>query len=155
MLEKAPVEIKYGREDFDPKAPDFGRWLELCDAHALELRGMKADIDIDQYQRLQKQGRLVLIMARNIDGLLIGYSSHFWHRDLHFNQKIAQDDAWYVIPELRVRGIGRKLREMTIEELRKDGVKYVYGRLKTAHPHDDSMTSLGYFKWEDVYIKEI
>lgn len=149
------VQITYQREDFNPDASDWKRQQQLFDAHAMELRGLMSDLDLDQYARIQNQGRLVWITARDVDRLLVGYSMHFWHRHLHFNIRVAQDDAIYVVPELRKLGIGRKLRELAIEELKNAGVKIVYGRLKVAHPHDDSMESLGFVPWETVYLKEL
>lgn len=149
------VDLTYQREDFDPDAPDWPRQKELFDAHGMELRGFKSDLDIHRYLQTQREGRLVFITVRDKDRVLQGYSSHFWHRDLHFPVRVAQDDAWYVTPEFRKLGIGRKLREIALDELRRAGVKYAYGRLKTAHPHDDSMTDLGYVPWEQVWIKEL
>lgn len=126
----------------------------LNDAHGMELRNMPADLNITVYMNLQKEGRLILITAKDGDNY-IGYSSHFWHRHLHFNLRIGQDDAWYVIPEYRNQGIGRKLRELAIEEMKKDNVDFAYGRLKVAHPHDSSMEDLGYSPWEQVFIKDL
>lgn len=147
--------INYAREEFNPDAPDWGRQNELFEAHGVELRGFKAKLDIPRYLQIQKDGRLIYITARDASGTIQGYSSHFWHRDLHFPVLVAQDDAWYVVPELRKQGIGKCLREHALEELKKAGVRYAYGRLKTAHPHDESMTELGYQPWETVYIREL
>jgi GNAT superfamily N-acetyltransferase len=150
------VDLTYQREDFNPDAPDWARQKQLFEDHGRELRGFPADLDISRYLAMQREGRLVYITARGVgDGLLWGYSSHFWHRDLHFPVRVAQDDAWYVMPEVRNLGIGRRLREAALDELRKAGVKYAYGRLKAAHPHDESMTGLSYVPWETVWIKEL
>jgi GNAT superfamily N-acetyltransferase len=149
------VPITCRREDFDPDSRDWNRQKQLFDAHAMELRGLMSDLDLEQYARIQREGRLVWVTARDVGGLMVGYSMHFWHRHLHFNIRVAQDDAIYVVPELRMLGIGRMMREIAIEELKKAGVKIVYGRLKTAHPHDDSMKGLGYVPWESVYLKEL
>jgi len=156
MLERVEsVIINYAREEFSPDASDWGRQMELCEAHGIELRGFKPKLDIPRYLQIQKEGRLVLITARDVAGVMQGYSIHIWHRDLHFPVFVAQDDAWYVVPELRKHGIGRCLREHALEELKKAGVRYAYGRLKTAHPHDGSMIDLGYQEWESVWIKEL
>ncbi len=149
------VDLVYQREDFNPDAPDWERQKSLFDAHGLELRGFKSDLDIQRYLQMQREGRLVYVTARDGNGIIQGYSSHFWHRDLHFLVRVAQDDAWYVAPEFRRLGIGRQLRLFALAELKVAGVKYAYGRLKTAHPHDESMTDLGYVPFETVWIKEI
>lgn len=141
-------EIKYQRERFDPFHPQI---KALNDAHAVELRGMPSDLNLAAYDNLQKEGRMIWITAKDGDKY-VGYSSHFWHRHLHFDLRIGQDDAWYVMPEYRKQGIGRRLRELAIEEMKKDNVDLVYGRLKVAHPHDDSMTGLDYKPWETVWL---
>ena len=149
------VDLVYDREDFNPDAADWKRQVELFDAHGMELRGIKSDLDVQRYLQIQREGRLIYVTARDVSGVLQGYSSHFWHRHMHFNVRVAQDDAWYVIPGLRRLGVGRKLREFALRELELAGVKYVYGRLKTAHPHDESMTGLGYVPWETTWIKQL
>jgi GNAT superfamily N-acetyltransferase len=154
MLERTAA-MNYSREEFDPDAADWMRQEQLFKMHGMELRGFPATLDIDRYLAMQREGRLVYITARDTAGDIQGYSSHFWHRDLHFPVRVAQDDAWYVVPEWRNKGVGRKLREIAIQELRDAGVKYAYGRIKTAHPHDESMRDLGYVPWETVFIKEL
>jgi len=149
------IDLTYQREDFNPDAWDWLRQKGMFDAHGVELRGFPSDLDIPRYLQMQREGRLVYITVRDTGDVVQGYSSHFWHRDLHFNARVAQDDAWYVEPALRKLGIGRRLREVALEELRKAGVRYAYGRLKTAHPHDESMRDLGYVPWETVFIKEL
>lgn len=147
--------MKIQREDFNPDASDWAAQKKLFDAHAMELRGFPSDLDIERYLQMQREGRLVYITARDGDDIIRGYSSHFWHRDLHFKVRVAQDDAWYVRPEDRKVGIGRQLREVALAVLKEAGVKYAYGRLKAAHPHDESMKDLGYIPWETVFLKEL
>lgn len=144
-------EITYQREKFDPNHEGF---KTLNDAHGIELRGMPTQLNIPVYLRIQNEGRLVLVTAKDGD-IYVGYSSHIWFRHLHFDLRIGEDDAWYVTPAYRKQGVGRKLREFAIEELKKDNVDFVYGRLKVAHPHDDSMNGLGYKPWETVWIKDL
>ena len=144
-------EITYQREQFDPSIPMI---KALNDAHGVELTGRSTDLNTYQYQVLQREGRHIFITAKDGDKY-VGYASHFWHRHLHYNIRIAQDDAWYVMPEYRKQGIGRKLRELSIEELKKDNVQLVMGRLKAAHPHDDSLTNLGYMPYETVWLLDL
>lgn len=149
------VDVFYHREDFNPDAPDWQRQKSLFDAHAMELRGFMSDLDLPRYLQIQSEGRIVYVVVRDKERVVQGYSMHIWHRDLHFNVRVAQDDAFYVVPELRRLGIGRNLRNIALDELRKAGVKYAYGRFKAAHPHDETMAELGYVPYETVYIKEL
>lgn len=147
--------IVCAREVVGPDSLDWGRQNELFNAHGMELRGVPAKLDVSRYLQIQKEGRLVYITARDEKGIIQGYSNHYWHRHLHFPIRVAQDDAWYVMPALRNQGIGKRLREKALEELKKDGVQYVYGRLKVKHPHDNSMQELGYEPWETVWLKKL
>jgi GNAT superfamily N-acetyltransferase len=157
MLEKTDtVKVLYARENFlEWNEDDWDRFKYLANLHGRELWGIDADLNLEQYRNLQNSGRLIMVTARLSDNTMIGYSSHFWHRHLHFNVRIAQDDAWFVLPEFRDQGIGRELRLYSIEEFKKDGVKFAFGRLKTAHPHDSSMLNLGYKPYESVYILDV
>lgn len=159
MALRADDEIAYGREKFDPAAAEWRIILAMLNAHARELRGMETRLNIGMYSKLQEEGRLLIIGARRKDnGAPVGYSSHIWYDDLHFGLRIALDDAWFVYPNYRKRGIGKKLREVALAELRKIGCHYATARLKL----DDygqlnvrPLTELGYHPYEIVYRKEL
>ena len=69
--------------------------------------------------------------------------------------RIAEDEAWFVFPQYRRRGIGRRLREIALQELKKAGVKIALARTKVDAPHDDLMPQLGYRRYEIVYRKDL
>jgi len=149
-------DIVYAREPIDPDHPEWQRHLELINRHARELRGMDASLDLATYKNLQDKHRLVIVSARRRDtGELVGYSSHLWYDDLHFQIRLATDDAWYVLPNYRRLGIGRRLREKALEELAAIGVKIALARTKTDAPHDRVMIALGYRPYEIVHRKDL
>jgi GNAT superfamily N-acetyltransferase len=147
-------DIAYGREtiDLDQLAP----YLPMLDQHARELRGMATRINLEQYKKLQQEGRLLVIGARRKDnGAPVGYSINIWYDDLHFGLRLGLDDAWFVFPQYRRRGIGRRLREVALDELRKIGVKIALARTKYDQQHDHVMAQLGYRPYEIVYRKDL
>jgi GNAT superfamily N-acetyltransferase len=147
--------MRIKREPLDPGCYDWGRWIELFNAHAQELRGRDTSLDLPRYMQIQKEGRLCLTTLRNDEGELQGYASHFWHRHLHFNDRIAQDDAFYIAPAYRRHGNGLLMLEAQIEALRQDKVNYAMARRKVDHPHDAALKEIGFVPWELVHIKKL
>lgn len=147
-------DIVFAREKFDTGSATWARDKELLDQHGLELRGKTTVPDLEVYKRLNAQGKLVIVTAR-VDNLAIGYCVHMVSKDIHFGELIAMDDVTFVAPGLRRLGIGRRLREKAIEELKAMGVKVVLARFKVAHPHDEHMKKMGFVPYETVYVKEI
>jgi GNAT superfamily N-acetyltransferase len=159
MAISANDEIAYGKEKFDPAASEWRIILAMLNAHARELRGMETRLNIGTYGILQTEGRLLIIGARRKDnGAPVGYSIHIWYDDLHFGLRLALDDAWFVFPQYRNRGIGRRLREIALEELRKVGVNIALARIKIDHNkqfHNQPLEQLGYRPYEIVYRKDL
>lgn len=151
-----PDDIAYGRERLDPANPEWRLILAMLNAHAQELRGMDTRLNIASYEKLQDEGRLLIIGARRKDtGAPVGYSIHIWYDDLHFGLRLACDDAWFVFPQYRKRGIGKRLREVALNELRKVGCNIALARTKIDQRHDQPLAELGYRPYEIVYRKDL
>jgi GNAT superfamily N-acetyltransferase len=76
---------------------------------------------IDEYSKACKGGWLITMIAR-CDGKAVGYCNVYITNDMHNRDLIAQEDTLFVTKEHR-NGIGKKLVQFGIEELRKRGVK--------------------------------
>jgi len=149
-------DIVYGRETIDLSGPEWRQYLPMLDQHARELRGRETNLNIAKYKELMDQGKLVIIGARRRDnGAPVGYSIHLWYDELHYGLRVAEDEAWFVWPQYRRRGIGRRLRETALAELKKLGVQIALARTKIGAPHDDLMPQLGYQPYETVYRKDL
>lgn len=148
------INLVYAREPLE--SGDWKEKLRLFDMHAEELRGRKTDLNLDIYRKLEANGFLVFLTARDFDsGKLIGYSSHIWHHELHYSMPVAQDDAWFVLPQFRCLGIGQKLMEAAHTELARLGVKIVLTRVKVSAPHDAVLAQLGYRPYEVNWRKDL
>jgi GNAT superfamily N-acetyltransferase len=144
----------YGVEDIDLE--QLKPYLPMLNMHAQELRGIETRIDIGRYKQLQEKGRLLIVGARRKDnGAPVGYAIHIWDDERHFGLRIADDDAWFVFPQYRRRGIGRRLRETALAELKKIGCRIALARTKVDHPHDEVMRQLGYRPYEILYRKDL
>src|ERR1700719_4030609 len=122
---------------------DFG---QLFEAHGIEVRGKPFDLDFRRYQAIEYEGRLVWIVAR-FTGIPIGYACSFWYRDLHFNERVAADDLWFVRKDYRRSGVGKTLKEMCHEELKKQGVVHVYDTIRSDYDHRKLMQDLEFERW--------
>jgi hypothetical protein len=138
--------VTYGKESF-PFAchEDFKR---LFDAHGLEVRGEPFDLDYYRYLQIEREKRLVWIVARSIEtDAPIGYACSFWYRDLHFNERVAADDLWFVRKDFRRSGVGKTLKEMCHAELKKQGVVHVYDAIRSNYDHRKLMQDLEFERW--------
>src|ERR1700686_2215600 len=98
--------VTYGKELF-PVSINQDAFKRLFNEHGMEVRGKPFELDYRRYYQIQSEGRLVWIVARSIEtDAPIGYACSFWYRDLHFNERVAADDLWFVTPAYREQGVG-------------------------------------------------
>lgn len=148
--------IKIGREIFPPPHSDF---TELFDEHGKEVRGKPFRLDFKRYAELEFQGRLVWIVARERTYRLpVGYACSYWYRDLHFDERCAADDLWYVLPQYRRQGAGRRLKEAAHAELEKAGVTRIGDNIRENADGEDGglwrlMEDMGFECWGRRWIK--
>jgi GNAT superfamily N-acetyltransferase len=154
--------IRIGREIFPP--PVATAFRSLFEAHGMEVRGEPFSLNYKQYHQLEFEGRLVWIVARVGSGvdvgmpigyMPIGYSCSWWYRDMHFDERCAAEDLWYVCPEYRRRGIGRRLKEAGHEILEKAGVTRIGDNIRDGGVTTDQMAELGFEPWGTRWLKII
>ena len=114
----------------------------------LEADGVKCspyNPRLDQYGLACDGGWLLHFVVRH-NGVACGYSNVYLTNDMHNNDLICQEDTVFVLKEHR-NGIGKKLVQCVIEELRSRGVK----RLLVS-----AMTDLRVAKlWKRMGFKEV
>jgi GNAT superfamily N-acetyltransferase len=153
--------VKSGREIFPPPVSDFA---PLFEAHGMEVRGKPFRLDYKRYADLEFEGRLVWIVARvnravsdegrhGVARVPVGYSCSWWYRDMHFDERCAADDLWYVVPQYRRQGIGRQLKGLAHSELHKAGVARIGDNIRTGGVPDEFMFNLGFTVWGARWIK--
>ena len=112
--------VNYVYEAFPVKGSKFERLFKI---HGMEVRGKPLELDFLRYQAIQMERRLVWVVARAIEtGDPIGYACSFWYRDLHFNERVAADDLWFVDRNYRRSGVGKTVKVMCHDQLKKAGV---------------------------------
>jgi hypothetical protein len=152
--------VTYGKESF----PQLGsgeatgtEFAELFQAHGVEVRGKPFDLDFRRYRVIEREKRLVWIVARSIEtDAPIGYACSFWYRDLHFNERVAADDLWFVRKDFRNKGVGIAVKTMCHEELKKQGVVRIYDAIRESYHHPRLMREIGFDKlWGFRWVKEL
>lgn len=73
------------------------------------------------YMEYWNEGHLVNYIARK-DGEPVGYCNVYLTNDMHNREKIAREDALYMLPEHR-NGTGKQLVKFVLNDLRSRGVK--------------------------------
>ena len=157
MLQAVPdLELTYRKEDF-PRVVNRDNFGPLFRDHGMEVRGKPFDLDYRRYYSIEAEGRLVWIVASAVGSRLtpIGYACSFWYRDLHFDERIAADDLWYVAPAFRGKGVGKKVKLMCHAELKKQGVLTVGDNIRGAYDHPNLMKDLGFERWGTRWKKTL
>lgn len=109
------------------------------------------DIDWRKYEAASKSYRLIVC---RVDNKLVGWVGFFIADHIrHIGYKIAKEDWYYVIPEVRGAGIGKALFKYAENVLRNAGVKRVMMSCKVDHDHTGLIESLGYTYYEKNFTK--
>ncbi len=100
--------------------------------HYAEMRTRLAESGIDvapysprlqQYFAAFRDGWLINYVVRK-DGDAVGHANVYVTNDMHNGELIAREDVLYVLPEHR-NGIGRKLVQFVLGDLKRRGVRRV------------------------------
>jgi acetyltransferase (GNAT) family protein len=137
--------VRYEKETFPGPKSEFDC---LFDAHGREVRGEPFDLDFRRYRQIELEGRLVWIVARdNASGSPVGYACSWWYRDMHFDERVAADDLWFVHKYFRHGGIGKVLKTRCHQELERNGVMRVYDSIRLGGVLNGQMVRLGFRPW--------
>src|SRR6266436_7172842 len=143
--------VKYGLEKFPEPGGEF---RDLFSAHGREVRGKSLQLDFHRYYQIEREKRLVWVVARSIEtNKPIGYSLHYWYRDLHyFADVVGADDLWFVDPPYRGSGVGRMVKLLGHAELQKAGCVRISDNIRMGGVSHKYMRDLGFvpygFKWQ-------
>lgn len=114
--------------------------------------------DYTQYAQLEQEGRFRCYVMRSVTGQMIGYVMYFTTQSLHGNFVDAQEDAFYIVPEFRGKGLARPLLRFAEADLAKYGVNYVYMSSKAPVGGPDTgpfFEKEGYREMARVYCKRL
>lgn len=135
-------------------------WGEHWKEIALDKDVIKLDVDYEQYERLDLDGALHVVVARAA-GAIVGYHLSILRPHLHYRTSFtAFTDVYYVAPKYRKGMTGVKLFKFVEQTLRARGVQKMYSATKL-HTSDDGrdlnvgklFERMGWKEIERVYAK--
>jgi GNAT superfamily N-acetyltransferase len=118
------------------------------------------DPDYAGFAELERQGAFACYTVRErATGQMVGYLMFFVNRSLHMDAKVAQEDAYYVVPEHRGTGIARQLLRNAEADLKAThGVHYTFMSSKkpVGGPNIGPLLEIeGYSEIAHVYSKKL
>ncbi len=113
----------------------------------LESDEFPLDPDYDLYLTMEKEGRTKTFVAKNGNGVLVGYAVFILRYHPHYKTiLVAACDIVFIDPYSR--GTGMFFIQWCDEQLKSLGVKLVQHHVKLSHDFSDSMIRNGYMAKE-------
>ena len=117
--------------------------------HAREVGYSPSEVDpsLTIYSQAQKNGNLRIYTARfgaGWESTLVGYQVFFVMRHPHRNCKEANQDLLYVDPEVRKGFVALKFMRWCDEQLRNEGVTFVYRQIRAKRNFAPVLKRMGY-----------
>lgn len=144
----------YSQEKFPVPAqrePFMSLWAE----HGMEVRGQPLDLNFARYEQIEREKRLIWIVAYCRPGKPVGYSCHWWYDSIHFKERWGHDDLWFVTKGWRGLDIGRTLKHKGLDALRAAGAVMTEDLIRAAAPIDKLMGEMGYQQWGTRWTKRL
>lgn len=146
--------ITYGTETLAMAHADMEQLLPLhWEEIARDRDIIKLDPDWASYRALESVGQFFLMVCR-IDGKMVGYHLCFVRPHLHYRQSLsAITDVFFLHPDHRATGIGKRLFQESEKALKRRGVQKIFLGCKIAKDLTPLFEKLGYQKIEYVFAK--
>lgn len=127
--------ITFARETFAQCYPDMAPLLrEHWEALARNREIVPLAVDEAVYQAAEARDALVAVTARDA-GALVGYAVYFLRRHPHYNTTLwATNDVFWITPDARRVGVGKRLFEFVETTLKGLGVVVMNTSYKLQHP---------------------
>ncbi len=149
--------ITYQEESFKDFIVEFGLLLKphMTEINVSQRLGFEFKPNYDKYVKLQEIGILVVVTCRD-NGKLIGYSVFGITEHIRYPScKLAKEDLYYIIPEYRGKGLGKRLFVETEKVLKKHGANQIIFTTKVYSDNSHIFKGLGYEFFEKSFTKRI
>jgi hypothetical protein len=134
------------QEKFPTSDEGRAQFKPLWDAHGIEIRNEPFSLFFSSFERIQNEQRLIWVVARD-DGDPVGYSCHWWYRSMHWAERVAVDDMWYVVAPWRNAGVGADMKKLGHSLLRQAGTVHTADAIRFAGTKPGLMAGLGFIPW--------
>ena len=111
-------------------------------------------IDWDRYVLLESMGSIRLFVAR-VGGQMVGYSVYVIATHTHFaNTVFASQDALYIVPDHRGKGMGARFIRFCEEQLA-DVCDAITQAVTPEVDFSENLLKCGYVPLENLYVKNL
>ena len=113
MIAESVEGISFAQERTDTVLKEIGPlMIEHDKIVATDInRDFPVDISEESYKKMEQAGILWAFTARDAEGKLVGYLTYFIFPSIHRKTlTVAHEDAFYVRPEARKRGVAKGLK---------------------------------------------
>ena len=137
----------------------FGQEVQpLAEMHNKEIGGVLSDLSVrvpqEMYEQFQATGVLRLYTLRE-DGEVKGYNTFMVMQHPEYGLPMAQHDAMFLHPSVRVGFNAIKFLRWCDEQLKADGVAVVTQHVTAALDFGAMLRRAGYRHHETIYIKRL
>jgi GNAT superfamily N-acetyltransferase len=130
-------------------------WPKHWEEIAVDRDAIKLNVDYAQYDALDSQGALHIVVARSA-GRMVGYWLGIIRPHLHYKTSLsAFTDIYYVDPDFRKGRVGIELFKFAEKTLKARGVQKIFTGTKVHLDMSKVFEHLGYRKTEVLFTKVI
>jgi len=151
------LEVTYQEEQLKDFVHEFDKLLKphMAEINITQKYGFEFKPDYLKYMKLQEVGVLTVLTCRS-NKELIGYTFFNIFNGIRFPDcKTAREDLYYIKPEFRGQGLGKKLFIETEKLLKEKGANQVIFTTKTYQDYSHIFESLGYEFYEKQFSKKL
>jgi len=131
----------------------------ILEDHRVELQSdkdMRLNPDWDAYRMMDAAGKFMWLIARDEDGIIVGYSAFVISNNLHYKDFLyAIEDVFYVVGDKRGSRIGVNLVRKSEQLLGDLGVDMITHHAKFTNEFAPFLERLGYAPKETLLAKRL
>jgi len=151
------MSITYQKENLKDFIGEFSALLKphMDEINVSQRLGFEFKPDYARYIKMQEAGIFVVVTCRS-DEKLIGYTVFGVMPNIRYTDcKIAKEDLYYILPEYRNKGLGKRLFVVTEQALKDQGVNQIIFTTKVYSDNSHIFEKLGYEFYEKAFTKRI
>lgn len=120
------------------------------------FKELPLDPDYERYLHAEHTGYIRTYTVRNEEQALIGYCVFFFFPSLHNKtSKQAKQDVFYLLPEYRRQGIGKRFIEFCDGQLKEENCDAVFRHVTREVNYGGILQVLGYEAVETTYARKL
>jgi GNAT superfamily N-acetyltransferase len=149
--------ITFQEEQLKDFIPEFDALLRphMSEINMTQRYGFEFKPNYLQYIKMQEFGATIVLTCRN-DDELIGYAVFNIYPSIRYPDcKMAREDLYYIKPEFRGNGLGKRLFIEIEKFLKEKDVDQVVFTTKTYQDYSHIFESIGYEFYEKHFIKKL